>query len=85
MNIWGDFPGGPVVKHLPSNAGSSGLIPDLETKTPHTPVVVQLLSPPLWSLPAATREAHVHQRESHVLQLRLNFSQINIAPQKRAQ
>ena len=45
MNTWGDFPGGPLVKNLPYNAGSSGLIPDLGTKTPHAPAVVQLLSP----------------------------------------
>ena len=35
MNTWGDFPGGPLVKNLPFNAGSSGLIPDLGAKTPH--------------------------------------------------
>ena len=27
-----DFPGGPVVKNLPSNAGDAGLIPDRGTK-----------------------------------------------------
>ena len=30
-----DFPGGPVVKNLPSNAGDVGLIPDWGTKIPH--------------------------------------------------
>ena len=30
-----DFPGGPVVKALPSNAGGTGLIPGQEAKTPH--------------------------------------------------
>ena len=30
-----DFPGGPVVKNLPSNAGYVGSIPGLGTKTPH--------------------------------------------------
>ena len=29
------FPGVPVVKTLPSNAGGVGLIPGLGTKTPH--------------------------------------------------
>ena len=38
----GDFPGGPVVKNLPSNAGDSGLIPGGGTKIPH---VVGQLSP----------------------------------------
>ena len=31
----GVFPGGPVVKNLPSNAGDKGLIPGWETKVPH--------------------------------------------------
>ena len=30
-----DFPGGPVVKNLPYNAGESGLIPGQGTKIPH--------------------------------------------------
>ena len=30
-----DFPGGPVVKNLPSNAGDTGLIPGQGTKVPH--------------------------------------------------
>ena len=29
-----DFPGGPVVKNLPSNAGDTGSIPGQGTKTP---------------------------------------------------
>ena len=33
--IWGDFPGGPVVKNLPCNAGDTGLISDWGTKIPH--------------------------------------------------
>ena len=31
----GDFPGGPVVKNLPANAGGTGSIPGLGTKIPH--------------------------------------------------
>ena len=31
----GDFPGGPVVKNPPSNAGDSGLIPGWGTRIPH--------------------------------------------------
>ena len=31
----GDFPGGPVVKNLPSNAGDAGSIPGQGTKIPH--------------------------------------------------
>ena len=30
-----DFPGGPVVKNPPSNAGDAGLISGRETKIPH--------------------------------------------------
>ena len=30
-----DFPGGPVVKHPPSNAGDQGSIPGQGTKIPH--------------------------------------------------
>ena len=30
-----DFPGGPVVKNLPSNAGDAGLTPGQGTKIPH--------------------------------------------------
>ena len=31
---FGDFPGGPVVKNPPSNAGDAGLIPGRGTKVP---------------------------------------------------
>ena len=31
----GDFPGGPVVKNPPSNAGDAGLIPGRGTRFPH--------------------------------------------------
>ena len=31
----GDFPGGPVVKNLPSNAGDAGSIPGLGIRFPH--------------------------------------------------
>ena len=31
----GDFPGGPMVKNLPSNAEDMGSIPGPGTKTPH--------------------------------------------------
>ena len=31
----GDFPGGPVVKKPPSNAGDAGSIPGRGTKIPH--------------------------------------------------
>ena len=34
VHAW-DFPGGPVVKNLPSNAGDVGSIPGQVTKIPH--------------------------------------------------
>ena len=58
-----DFPGGPVVKNLPSSAGDVGSIPGQGTKIPHT--VGQL------SLCAETREKPVCLNERHcIMQLR---------------
>ena len=33
--VWGDFPGGPVAKTLPSSAGGAGSIPGRGAKIPH--------------------------------------------------
>ena len=45
-----DFPGGPVVKNPPSNAGDAGMIPGQGTKIPYAvgqlACAPQLLSPP---------------------------------------
>ena len=38
--MYWDFPGGPVIKNLPCNAGDAGSIPGWGTKIPH--VVEQL-------------------------------------------
>ena len=38
-----DFPGGPVVKNLPCNAGDTGLNPGQETKIPHATGQLSLL------------------------------------------
>ena len=35
MSLTRDFPGGPVVKNPPSNAGDAGSIPGRGTKIPH--------------------------------------------------
>ena len=55
--MFGDLPGGPVLKNLPSNGGEEGLIPGWETKIAHAMGQLswrsQLLSPR-----ASTREAH---------------------------
>ena len=52
-NLYRDFPGGPVVKNLPSNAGNTSSIPGRGTKIPHA--MGQL------SLRAAARENYVLQ------------------------
>ena len=35
LSVYRDFPGSPVVKILPSNAGGAGLIPGQGAKIPH--------------------------------------------------
>ena len=52
MDPW-DFPGGPVVKNPPYNAGDAGLIPGQGTKIPHA---VGQLSPRT----ATTELAHLN-------------------------
>ena len=42
QTIYRDFPGGPVVENLPSNAGDAGLIPGQGTKFP---LATEQLSP----------------------------------------
>ena len=50
-----DFPGGPVVKNLPSNAGDVGLIPGQETKISHASGQL--------SLHTTTRKKPVHHNK----------------------
>ena len=64
-----DFPGGPVVRNLPSTAGETGSIPDRGTRIPHAvghlsphtattePMHSRACAPQLDSLCAATIEA----------------------------
>ena len=52
LGFYRDFPGGPVVKNPPSNAGDAGLIPGRGIKIPHA--VGQL------SLRATTTEPVCH-------------------------
>ena len=40
----GDFPGGPVVKNLPRNAGDESLIPSWRTKIPQAGLCMAQLS-----------------------------------------
>ena len=52
LKVLRDFPGGPVVKNLPCNAGDASSIPGRGTKIPHA---VEQLSPR-----ATTTEAERH-------------------------
>ena len=57
---WGDFPGGPVVKNLPANAGDMGLIPSPGRfhmpwgNSAHVPQVLK----PMCSLHTAMKTQH---------------------------
>ena len=75
-----DFPDGPVVENLPTNAGDTVSIPNLGSKIQH---VKQQLSPhdpttkPVPSgFSATTREAHAMEQRSHVLQLRPDVAKL---------
>ena len=46
--IFRDFPGGPVVENLPSNAGDAGLIPGRGTKISHAGWATKLACYNLW-------------------------------------
>ena len=66
-----DFPGGPVVKNLPSSAGDAGSIPGGGTGTP--------LGTGHLRLRATTREkTHTPQQGPHMPQLNKCYSQINL-------
>ena len=56
-----DFPGGPVVKNLPSNAGDVGLIPGRGTKIPHA---MGQLNPHATTTEPACSRARAPQLES---------------------
>ena len=56
----GDFPGGPVVKNPPSNAGDTGSIPGQGTKIPHA---TGQLSPHATTAEPMHPVAHVPQLE----------------------
>ena len=68
-NTWiQGFPGGAVVENLPANAGDTGSSPVLGRS--HMPRSnwarePQLLSPRVWSLCSATREAAIVKRPTH--------------------
>ena len=59
-----DFPGGPVVKNLPCNAGDMSSIPGRGNKTPHAAEQLSLHTPTT-EHSATTRES-VHHSEDPV-------------------
>ena len=66
----GDFPGGPVVKNLPCNAGDTGLIPGWGTNTPYA---TEQLNPCMrhnQRNQVASSEPACGNRRSHMPQLR---------------
>ena len=65
--VTGDFPGGPVVKNPPCNAGDAGLIPGQGTKIPHAAGQLSQRASTRarmpWSLRATTREKPTHHNK----------------------
>ena len=57
----GDFPSGPVVKNLSSNAADTGSIPGWGTKIPHTSGQLSLRA-------TITEHTCLYQREAHGLE-----------------
>ena len=75
-----DFPGGPVVKNPPSDAGDGGSIPDGRTKVPHA---VGQLSPH-----ATARETSTRHNKGSVQpknKIKMNRMLRNTAPAAQAQ
>ena len=70
----GDFPGGPVVQNLPSNAGDTGSISGWGAKIPHA---VGQLSPRAATTEPARSGAHAPQLESLQASTKTQCSQIN--------
>ena len=70
----GDFPGGPVVKNLPCNAGDMCSIPSGETEIPHVSEQlnphVKTTVPELSGAGATARELIYHNERFCMMQLR---------------
>ena len=72
----GDFPGCPVVKNLPCNAGDEGSIPGPGTKIPHDPEQLNLWATARESV-HGNKESPMMQQRLHVLQLRTDAKKLN--------
>ena len=66
-NVTKDFPGGPVVKNPPSNAGDVGLIPGWGTKIPHA--MGQLSPHATTTEPTSLKSPHAVNFRAHAPQL----------------
>ena len=77
---WLDFPGGPVVKNTPSNAGDAGSIPGRGTKIPHA---MGQLSPSATVTQPVCSAARVPQRKILHAATKIRCSQINKLKKKK--
>ena len=72
MGDQGGFPGGPVVKNLPYNAGDAGSTSSLGTKIPHAMRQLSLCTstaePQLENLNVSTRDHACHNDDSPIQQ-----------------
>ena len=77
LSIW-DFPGGPVVKNQPSNAGDMGSIPGRGIKIPHATGQLSLWATTTKPTCHNQREAGTLQQRGHAPQLRPDAAKNNI-------
>ena len=64
-----DFPGGPVVKNLPSNAGDAGSIPGWGTKIPHAEGHLSLCAATAEPTCSGTHAPQLERKKTCMLQL----------------
>ena len=60
-----DFPGGPVVKNLPSNAGNAGSIPGWGAKIPHAAEQLGLHTATTQLVPSGAYMLQLEKRPPH--------------------
>ena len=65
-----DFPGGPVVKNPPTNAGDAGSIPGQGTKIPRAAGQLSLCATTREKPVCCNKRSRMPQRKTHVPQLR---------------
>ena len=65
QTIFRDFPAGPVVENLPSNAGDAGLIPGRGTKISHAGWATKLACYNLWVCAATGKSPWAAMKTQH--------------------